>query len=180
MTPSFISNKFVLTKQLFFVFVLLIIAKPVYSQTEFPNEGQHSVEYTSIAGLPSDSLALFYEPLFFAEGPSSLANVEILEIQIPKISFYSSKTYPSFYGSFIRNPFISAYSLNSKAICRLSDKLSLTGSSFSANSVYGAQPSNFSPDQMNIHGINFHLEYKISDKVRVGGGLQIYQDANGL
>jgi len=180
MATSFISNKFFVIKQLFFVFVLTIIDKPVYSQTESANEGQHIVEYTSIAGLPSDSVALFAEPFFFTEGLSSLSKVETLKIQIPKISFYRSEALPSLYGSSIQNPFMSAYSLNSMAIYWLSDKLSLTGSSFSANSVFGAQPPNFSPDQMNIHGINFHLEYKISDKVRVGGGLQIYQEANGL
>jgi len=73
------------------------------------------------------------------------------------------------------NPLISAYFVNSSAEYRLNDRWKLGGNSFSANSIYDPVPLNFDPSKMNIRGINFYMEYKVSDKFRIGGGVQINQ-----
>ncbi|RKD90088.1 hypothetical protein [Mangrovibacterium diazotrophicum] len=86
-------------------------------------------------------------------------------------NFYQSR----FNGAWYPNPFVSAYFVNSSAEYRLSERWKMGGNSFSANSIYDPVPLNFDPSKMNIRGINFYMEYKVSDKFRIGGGVQINQ-----
>lgn len=79
----------------------------------------------------------------------------------------------------LSNPFFSGFSVNSLAHYQLNERLSLTGSSFSANSVFNPIQS-FDPVKMNIQGINFYLEYKVSDKFRIGGGVQVNRNSSAF
>lgn len=73
------------------------------------------------------------------------------------------------------NPLVSAYFENSSAEYRLNDRWKIGGSSFSARSIYDPVPLDFDPSKMNIRGVNLYMEYKVSDKFRIGGGVQINQ-----
>ncbi|WP_372772487.1 hypothetical protein [Mangrovibacterium sp.] len=97
-----------------------------------------------------------------------------LEITSPQIVGFQSER-PM--GMMVQTPFSSNYIVNSAAIYRLSDKLKVGGSSFSANSVFSSQPFSFDPSKMNFQGVNLFLEYKVSDKFRIGGGVQINQSS---
>jgi len=79
----------------------------------------------------------------------------------------------------LNHPFLSAYSLNHAASYRLNDRLTITGSQFSANSIWNPVQT-FDPNKMNIQGVNFQFEYKVSDKFRIGGGIQVNRNQPGI
>jgi len=72
-----------------------------------------------------------------------------------------------------QNPFLSAYSVNTTAIYRFNDKWTMGGSSFSGNSVFNPNKFNLDPARMPIQGMNFYMEYKVTGKFSIGGGVQI-------
>lgn len=185
MAASIFRDRFAVIKQFLFVMIFIVFATKGYAQ-----------EYSGPVGLEPDKQVKseqtgvnFYQPLnmplVFDAGELSFQKNAIsdllkLKVERPDFSIYPIRTF-SFYPFGVSfTPFISAYSLNSFASYKLSDKLSLSGSNFSANSIFGVQPLHSSPDKMNIQGVNLHLEYKVSDKFRIGGGVQIYHDANGF
>lgn len=183
MISRFFSYKSVI-KQSFSFMLFCILTQQVYSQTELKVDPQISDDYNPTMSLTTDSLLLLSPPLLRIDGLSSYSMIQAKEllkikIQVPEFSYYQRSANLPFVENFIQSPFISTYSINSIANYRISDKLSLTGSRFSASSVFGVQL----PDpttKMNIQGVNLHLEYKISDKFRIGGGIQIYQQDNGM
>ncbi|WP_146161449.1 hypothetical protein [Mangrovibacterium marinum] len=101
-----------------------------------------------------------------------------LKVEVPSaVVVHHPQAYAALENDLWRNPFPAAYRLNSAAAYRISDKISLMGSNFSANSVFSLHPFETSPEKMTIQGINFQLEYKVSDKLRIGGGVQFYQQS---
>ncbi len=108
--------------------------------------------------------------------PYQLGNLPIS----PLVQFNSSSSSSYFIGrmpgSFMYNPFVADFTINSMAVYSLNDKLKVGGNSFSANSIFDPIPSQFDPSRMNIQGINFFLEYKISDKISIGGSIQVNQN----
>ncbi len=88
-------------------------------------------------------------------------------------SFQSFKTI-SLSNSFpVFNPFINSFSVTNQAHYKLSDKLMFGGNSFSANDIFNPTPLNPSVKDMSIRGASMFLQYKISDKVKVGGSISI-------
>lgn len=71
------------------------------------------------------------------------------------------------------SPFINSLSITSEGDYRLNDKFTLGGNSFTGNSIFNPLPLNPSMQDMNIHGATMFLQYKISNKFKVSGGVTI-------
>lgn len=71
------------------------------------------------------------------------------------------------------HPLANSFSVQSAASYRLNDKFTLSGNSFSANSVFNPLPA--SPDfkHMSIRGASMFLQYKISKSIHIGGGISV-------
>ncbi|MGQ8335385.1 hypothetical protein ACUNWD_02470 [Sunxiuqinia sp. A32] len=78
------------------------------------------------------------------------------------------------------SPFIDSFSLTNQAHYKLNDKLILGGNSFSANSIFNPLPLNPNIKDMSIRGASMFLQYKVSDKVKIGGSFSISNQNNPL
>jgi len=78
-----------------------------------------------------------------------------------------SQYFPAF------SPFLNEGFITNQAHYQLNDRLTLGGNSFSANSIYNPLPLNPGMKDMNIRGASIYLEYKVSDKFSIGGGVSV-------
>jgi hypothetical protein len=182
--PVFL-NRFVAIKQFLFILIMLVFVQEGFSQTDSVLGGPEVSGSVQMRGMEPAFLPVFSEPLPVSSKVASFSSIDAqellkLKIERPDFEFYQSEINPAFPRSYFQNPLISAYSLNSLATYKISERFSLSGSRFSANDVFGIQRLNPSPYEMNIQGVNLQLEYQISDKFRIGGGVQIYHQSNGF
>lgn len=136
---------------------------------------------------PTEAAVLFHDLFNFSEQPGigslfpELINLNQqygwknpLSIQFESYSFGHQQRI--LWNGGFGNPFLTNFSINSSATYKLNNKLTLTGSSYSANSIFNPRPS-INPSQMNFQGVNLYLEYKVSDKFRIGGGFQVNRNS---
>lgn len=71
------------------------------------------------------------------------------------------------------NPFVHSLGITNQAHYQLNDKLMLGGNSFVANSIFNPLPANPSLQDMGIRGASMFLQYKVSDKFKIGGSFSI-------
>jgi len=95
----------------------------------------------------------------------------------PVVDFSSFTSHPSFsianHHFTYFNPFVSSLSITNQAHYQLSDKFMFGGNSFAGNSIFNPLPANSSFKDMNIRGASMFLEYKVSDKFKIGGSFSI-------
>lgn len=77
---------------------------------------------------------------------------------------------------FTPSPFINSFSIQSAASYRLTDKLLLSGNSFSGTSIFNPLPANSDLNNMRIRGASMFLQYKISKNIHIGGGISVTND----
>ncbi|MGQ7869927.1 hypothetical protein [Sunxiuqinia sp. sy24] len=88
-------------------------------------------------------------------------------------AFSSMKTLSISNGMPFLNPFANALSITNQAHYQLSDKLTLGGNSFVGNSIFSPLPDNPSLKDMSLRGASMFLEYRVSEKFKIGGGFSI-------
>lgn len=148
---------------------------------------QERADSLQISAVEADML---YRDLFIFSEQSSFGPLlpHLLELKpqfgwksplmVQPADYYGTVGSASFTSIHPFHPFLSNFSVNSAATYRLSDRLLLSGSSISANSIFNPVQSNH-PSQMNFQGVNLYLEYKVSDKFRIGGGVSVNRNPTG-
>jgi hypothetical protein len=71
------------------------------------------------------------------------------------------------------NPFVHSLAVTNQAHYQLNDKFMLGGNSFVGNSIFNPLPANSSLQDMSIRGASMFLQYKVSDKFKIGGSFSI-------
>jgi hypothetical protein len=71
------------------------------------------------------------------------------------------------------NPFVHSLAITNQAHYQLNDKFMLGGNSFVGNSIFNPLPANPSLQDMSIRGASMFLQYKVSDKFKIGGSFSI-------
>ncbi len=160
-------------------FLLLILFIPLFNFCFAQEDSLTVVRQFSGAGegpgtFPLAGMEMYRTPelSLYSTIPSESLN---LKIEIPSLYQYQQLNSPAnSLGTVYLYPFLSSWSINSAASYRLNDRMTLSGSSFSANSAFSPNSFSLDPSKMDIQGINFELNYKVSDKVRIGAGFQIH------
>ncbi len=71
------------------------------------------------------------------------------------------------------NPFVHSLGITNQAHYQLNDKFTFGGNSFVGNSIFNPLPANSSLQDMSIRGASMFLQYKVSDKFKIGGSFSI-------
>lgn len=71
------------------------------------------------------------------------------------------------------DPFLNSFSVLGEATCRLNDKFTLSGNSFSVRSIFDPSPLNQNLNTKGIKGASMFLQYKVSKNFHIGGGVSI-------
>lgn len=129
-----------------------------------------------------------YQELFNFEPTSTFGGVtSVLSFQIPKLTIPETPFILNFYKqsaagtTLVTNqfsllspsPFMNAFVVQNGATYRLNDKFFLSGSSFSGNSIFNPVPANAGLKDMSIRGASMFLQYKVSKKFHIGGGVSV-------
>lgn len=126
-----------------------------------------------------------YRELFNFSPNSTFGNIELATVPhfLPNYRFHPDIMFDvhSFLGmksislsnqSPYMNPFLNSFMITSQADYRLNDRFTLGGNSFAGNSIFSPLPASSLQD-MSIRGASMYLQYKISEKFKIGGGFSI-------
>ena len=154
---------------------LFLVVVPSFAQRDSVELSVAHPEYDYIY----QEMFNFSENSLFGELNFSPEYSPVLNLKLQQPLVIDFNIYDSFNTITLKNslpvfsPFINSLAITNQAHYKLSDKLTIGGNSFSANSIYNPLPLNPSIKDMSIRGASMFLEYKISDKFRVGGSFSI-------
>ena len=147
--------------------------------------GQSGLSQVKIAASERDSP---YRELLKVDAYSMLGKIIMPEQHQVQFGFQDNRLTP-FYRDFFLNPFVNkleisgnipfftpffpSITITSFASYNLGNKVSLEGAGFSGKSVFDLNPFDTNMNGNGSRGASMFLQYKISKKFRIGGGISI-------
>ncbi len=154
---------------------LFILSSFLYAQEDTisvtPSNPEYDFLYRELFNFHSSSL---FGSLNFEQTPKLYKQLNFDQPLVVDYN-YSELNYPLQLSNSLPvfNPFISSLTITNQAHYKLNNRLTFGGNSFSASSIFDPVPLNPSIQEMGIRGASMFLQYKISDKVKIGGSISI-------